>query len=559
MMAVTVVSLALSGCGSAARSQMERVNDRQKVALVDDRYRTTYEVFVYSFADGDGDGVGDLKGLTSRLDYINDADPKTRTDLEMNEIWLSPICPSTTYHKYDVTDYENIDPEYGTLEDFDAFLAACQERGIHVILDMVMNHTSSQHPWFLQAAEYLKGLPEGTEPDAAACPYVSYYHFSREAQDGYAPLSGSDWYYEARFWEEMPDLNLTNPQVQEEFRNIAAFWLDRGVSGFRMDAVTSYETGDTAASTADLAVFASNVKTLNPDAYIVCEGWSNSKDYAQYYASGVDSMFDFDYSGTEGLISGFARGTRKAADYPKSQVEHDQLYASYNPSYINAPFYTNHDMGRSAGYYTGEGKDAKVKLAGALNLLMGGNAFVYYGEEIGMKGSGKDENKRAPMQWVRVAEDQGGGKTASGNPDSGMCKGPVGMDDIEMPYGSVEEQQQDPWSIWNYYREAVRLRNLFPVIARGEITCIEELSGKEVCVYVKSGNRAASDSAATGMELQPVMIAINMSGETQIVDLAPGNQPMRKLSGVLTTSEEEVVVKDDTLTLPAYGIAILTE
>lgn len=151
-----------------ALSLMREVNPAE-AAGTDDLYRSWYEVFVYSFYDGDGDGIGDLPGLTEKLDYINDGNPATDTDLGCDGIWLMPVMPATTYHKYDVTDYCAIDEQYGTMEDFETFVNACHERGIRVMIDFVMNHTSSQHPWFQTAAEYLKDLPEGMEPDTEAC------------------------------------------------------------------------------------------------------------------------------------------------------------------------------------------------------------------------------------------------------------------------------------------------------------------------------------------------------------------------------------------------------
>ena len=190
--------------GVTALSLMQQVNTGDE-QIIDDNYRTWYEVFVYSFFDSDGDGIGDLKGLTEKLDYINDGDPSTDTDLGCNGIWLMPVMPSTTYHKYDVTDYLDIDLEYGTMDDFKNLVAACHDRGINVIIDLVMNHTSSQHEWFKTAAEYLKNLPEGATPDASECPYVDYYNFSKEMQGGYSNIDGTDWYYESQFWSEMPD------------------------------------------------------------------------------------------------------------------------------------------------------------------------------------------------------------------------------------------------------------------------------------------------------------------------------------------------------------------
>ena len=163
---------------------------RQLGESPDDNYRTWYEIFVYSFCDSDGDGIGDLAGVTSRLDYLQ--------ELGVNGIWLMPIHPSTSYHKYNVSDYYAIDPAYGTMEDFDAFLAECQARDIHVILDLVVNHSGSEHPWFKAAADYLRSIGDG-EPDPADCPYLDYYFFQKSSGGGYCNVTGTDWYYEARF------------------------------------------------------------------------------------------------------------------------------------------------------------------------------------------------------------------------------------------------------------------------------------------------------------------------------------------------------------------------
>ena len=210
------------------RTEMETLVVPEPVSM-EDNYRTYYEVFVYSFYDGNGDGIGDLKGLTKKLDYINDGDPVTMDDLGCNGIWLMPVMPSPTYHKYDTTDYYSIDPEYGTMEDFEAFLSACRERGIKVIMDLALNHTSSEHPWFQEACSYLKELGDG-EPDPGECPYVLYYNFSKEKKSGFSPVKGSDvWYYEAQFWDGMPDLNLYNEELRAEIEKIADFWLAKGV------------------------------------------------------------------------------------------------------------------------------------------------------------------------------------------------------------------------------------------------------------------------------------------------------------------------------------------
>ena len=260
LVVVTIVSLlGLVACGKQEVSQVEETQDtsqvvseameeqseaasteevvesivyeyEQELNVIEDNYRNYYEIFVYSFYDSDGDGIGDLNGVTQKLDYIK--------DMGFNGIWLMPVMPSTTYHKYDVTDYYGIDSEYGTIEDFERLVEECHKRDIRIIIDFVMNHSSSQHPWFVEACEYLRELSEDEEPDASVCPYIDYYHFTKDKVDGtYYNVSGTDWYYEGSFWFGMPDLNWEKGVIKKEFEDIASFWIDKGIDGFRMDAV----------------------------------------------------------------------------------------------------------------------------------------------------------------------------------------------------------------------------------------------------------------------------------------------------------------------------------
>lgn len=513
--------------------------DELTADVPDDKYRTFYEVFVCSYYDSDGDGIGDLKGLTDKLDYINDGDAATNTDLGCNGIWLMPIMPSPTYHKYDVMDYMAIDEQYGTMEDFEEFMSACEERDIHVLIDLVINHTSSKHPWFTQAVEYLQGLGDA-EPSEEDCPYFGYYHFAREKKAGtWYQVAGTDWYYEAPFWSEMPDLNLSNPAVRQEFEEITGFWLDKGVAGFRLDAAKEYVSGSVQENVEILQWLNDTVKSRKEDAYLVAEVWTDVDTYAQYYASGIDSAFDFQFASQDGIIAKSLNGSGNmtALSYGTAAASIGGKLAAYNEQYIDAPFYTNHDMGRSAGYYAGEGSTEKTKLSQAMNLLMSGNAFLYYGEELGMKGSGKDENKRAPMQW------------SSDQTAQGMCKGPADMDTVKMKFGSLEEQEQDAASVYSYIREVIRVRNAFPEIARGEVTFEKEVSDEQLCVLRKT------------YEGQELLLIYNLSGETKTMDkslLTLNGEELGSMTlrTALLTGEEKPEEEGDTLTVPAYGVVI---
>ena len=474
-----------------------------------------YEVFVWSFYDSDHDGIGDLKGLLEKLDYINDGNTDTTEDLGCDMLWTMPVFPSPTYHKYDVTDYMAIDPVYGTMDDFNALLQACHERGIRWILDLPVNHTSTEHPWFVQAAEYLSSLGDGEEPSAAACRYFDYYHFAREGAAGWENLPGTDWYYEARFWSGMPDLNLDSAMVRQELKDIMAFWLEKGADGFRLDAVTSYYSEDIGRSIDFTRWLTDTAKGIAPACYLVGEAWTDQETYTSFYSSGIDSMFDFAFAGAEGIIAKTANGKKGADVYAEKLAEEEAVLAQYENA-VNAPFYTNHDMARSAGYFTRD-EGRKAKTAQALNLLMPGNVFLYYGEELGMKGSGKDENKRAPMYW-------------SSDPDEeGICDGPPDMDEVQMKYPSWSEQKADEYSIFSYVRNLIHLREQYPVIARGRTVPAEELSGKEICAMCRE---------AEGLE--PVLLVINTSDETQEVELTGAYADFNVLGAVVRNSSEDV-------------------
>ena len=541
--------LIFMGCGSFSTAPV--VERKVNTQGIGDNYRTFYEVFVYSFYDSDGDGIGDLKGLTSKLDYINDGDDSTNSDLGFSGIWLMPIMPSTTYHKYDVTDYCNIDKEYGTLEDFKAFIVECDNRNISVIIDLVMNHTSSQHSWFLQACEYLRGL-DGKEPDGKDCKYFNYYNFSEEKLTGYYyPIEGTEWYYEGKFWSEMPDLNLANEDVRQEFAEICKFWLDLGVDGFRLDAAKEYISDHTSDNVEILSWFNNMVKAEKEDAYIVAEVWTDMNIYAQYYESGIDSLFNFSFASNDGIIAKTVNGRNEsytAKAYGKAVEACKERFAQYNENYIDAPFYTNHDMGRSAGYYSGENSESQTKIAAAMNLFMSGTAFVYYGEELGMKGSGEDEKKRAPMLWSLD-------KNAEG-----MCKGPEGSDTVKMKYDSLEEQKENNASIYNYYKEAIRIRNSYPEIVKGDASLVEEISNDQICGLLKSYESLEEGQKET--EKKEILLVFNISEKEMEVDLSKLTLNGKEISSKafkdsLLTDETEVVLDGTKLSMPAYSVAIL--
>ena len=507
----------------AAKTEQALTQIRALGESPQDNYRVWYEIFVYSFCDSDGDGIGDLKGVTGKLDYLQ--------ELGINGIWLMPIHPSPSYHKYNVSDYRAIDPAYGTMEDFRELLAQCGKRNIRVILDLVVNHTGSDHAWFTAACEYLRTLGDA-EPNAQDCPYVDYYNFSREFRTGYTQVPGADWYYESRFSPDMPDLNLGSDAVRAEIRDIMDYWLGLGVSGFRVDAAKEFYSGQTDANIEVLSWLQQTLRGLKEDAYLVAEVWDSFDQVNRYYESGITSIFNYPFGDSTGKIIKVIRGAGNAATvttFATALEKADKAYLGANPDYIDAPFLSNHDVGRIAGFCGGD--TAKTKLAGAMNLLMSGSAFVYYGEEIGMTGSGNDPSKRAPMYW-NAARDSG---TTQPPPE---CVLPESY-----PFGSLEEQRFDDDSVYNYYRQLIAIRQAIPAISHGRTTAETALNTGCVSAFRKTWGE------------ESCIVLMNISPETSRADLSAYAD--WTLAASLSAEGTPITLEGTTLVLPPYGTAVL--
>ena len=347
-----------------------------------------YEIFVRSFYDSDNDGIGDFRGIIEKLDYLNDGDPNTDTDLGITGIWLMPMMESPSYHGYDITDYFATEPDYGTMADFEALLEAAHARGIKVIIDFVMNHTSDQHPWFTRSAN-------------AESDFRDWYIWSDNNPGFNGPWGQNVWhsrnndYYYGLFWGGMPDLNYSHPPVKEAMFEITEFWLDKGVDGFRLDAIKYLdEDGTILENTPEtftlLEDFNTVYKTANPEAFTVGEVWSNTTSIIPFVQNDrLDICFDFDLAGA---IINAVNGNNPAT----IQNQFNVLQLAY-PKLQYATFLTNHDIDRVFSQLGNS--EARMKLAASLYLSMPGIPFIYYGEELGMTGTGNHENIRRPMQW----------------------------------------------------------------------------------------------------------------------------------------------------------------
>ncbi len=429
-----------------------------------------YEIFVRSFADSNGDGIGDFKGITQKLDYL--------ADLGVKGLWLMPINPASSYHGYDVTDYYTVNPDYGTLDDFKNLLKEAHARGIRIILDLVINHTSSQHPWFQSALD-------------PASKYRNWYIWS-ETNPGYmGPWGGQVWhralggfYYYGVFIDGMPDLNYGNPEVTQEMNKVVKFWLDLGLDGYRLDGAKHLvEEGskqeNTQATLDWFKLFKQEYKKINPQAITVGEIWSSSSDVARYISEGgMDLAFNFD------LASAWVDNVRagRADKLMFVLLTQNEIF----PKGQYATFLTNHDMNRAQTQFAGS--LAAAKSAATIYLTAPGVPFLYYGEEIGMEGAKPDEKIRLPMQW-------GAGSNAGFSTVS-----PWMAPNADYLQKNVEMEAKDPDSLLNLYKKLIQARNQHEALRVGDL------------VKVSTGNERVYGMLRTTAK-EAVLTLVNLSNE----------------------------------------------
>ncbi len=510
---------------SASQTEQE---DEEPVEIIDDSYRNYYEIFVYSFYDSNGDGYGDLNGVTGKLDYV--------ADMGYTGIWFMPVHPSPTYHKYDISDYYGIDPKYGTLDDMKNLIREAHARNIDIILDLVVNHTSSIHPWFREAcAEIAKnGEPSGQ--------YKDYYVFKSQYENGYTQVGSTGWYYESRFWSGMPDLNLDDPTVRDEIRNIMKYWFDLGVDGFRLDACTSYYTGDVEKNKEFLHWLSTTAHELKEDCFLVGEAWENADPIIRdYYDSGLDSFFIFTAATGEGsIVTGPLSFSSKSCGLKMNDLLL-RLQTTYDIG-IPSMFLGNHDTARPANFLRKSMPD-RVKMGGGILAMMPGALFTYYGEEIGMLGTGDDPNKRIAMLWDGLDTEGYCKKTPDG----------IKVNADSYYFDSVEKQLADKNSILNYYRKAMKLRNRNPEIARGRVEILNGLPG------VTAGDQVSVTRRTwNGSDIIVVMNLNSVDEEKVILDR--NILGYEKKTGELLGNTLTSIRSDDTAgeyVLPPYSVIIL--
>jgi glycosidase len=413
-----------------------------------------YQVFVRSFYDSDGDGIGDLNGLIEKLDYLNDGDPATTDDLGVTGLWLMPIMQSPSYHGYDVVDYYQVDDEYGTNEDFLRLVDKAHQRGMRVIVDMVFNHSSRQHPWFVES-----------QNDASE--KRDWYVWEMEDPNFRGPQNQVVWhrtpygYFYGVFDSSIPDFNLTNQETTDQVYDITRFWLeDMGADGFRLDAIKHFiENGEqqefTQATHEWFQAFYPFYKSINPDAFMVGEAWGPTQQVVKFIGDEVDSAFEFDLAAAtlSSARSGSNRALRQAM----------QITLDNYPLNQYATFLANHDQDRTLSQL--DGKEEKAKVAATLLLTGPGTPFIYYGEEIGQQGirrGNTDEPRRLPLQWDATPNTAG---FTTGRPWSAPFN--------DYAERNIAAQSADPDSLLSLYRQLIRLRDEHPALRVGESAVVD--------------------------------------------------------------------------------------
>jgi glycosidase len=429
-----------------------------------------YEIFIQSWADGNADGIGDFEGATQQLDYLE--------ELGVAAVWLMPIMPSPSYHKYDVTDYKAIHPDYGSIEDFKYFVAEAHKRGINVVIDMIINHTASDHPWFVEAK---KGKDN---------PYRNYYVWADKdsiadqiakkevTQDSdnitqWHAVDGKeqDEHFYGYFWGGMPDLNFDNPQVRKEIYDVGRFWLEEvDVDGFRLDAAKHIFPDDRLKDSYEFwQEYREEMRKIKPDVYLIGEVWASS-EVVKEFARGLPALFNFDLAGSiqqsviqeknvAATIEGPSWVNLQNEDLIKRLINQREVFQSATADYKDAIFLSNHDQNRVMSNF--EGDVNKAKLAASILLTLPGTPYIYYGEEIGMLGKKPDPNIREPFLWHRKANDSI--RTAWIEPKF----------TTDSTVQAVSMQMNDDKSIWKHYQKWIKIRNESEILTKGELEALE--------------------------------------------------------------------------------------
>ncbi len=562
--------------GVVARAENNAVAAAEKTATKSNdgpwwKHAVIYEIYPRSFQDSNGDGIGDLNGITQRLDYLQ--------SFGVDAIWLSPIYPSPQVDfGYDISDYENIDPQYGTLADFDRLVAEAKKRNIRIIMDMVMNHTSDKHPWFIESESsktnpkrdwyiWRDGKPGGTPPNNPPNNWISEFGHSSWQYD---PKTGQ--YYYHRFYIQQPDLNWRNPAVEQAMFGAVRFWLDRGVAGFRFDAIpTLFEDPQLRDAEQLEGTNAYGDRLQKQDLY---DNLPEVHDVMRRLRAMADK-----YPGDRVLIGETYLPNVQELDKWYGGAKHDELELPMDMQVGftnkldanllrqrindaetkidgNQPLFVfdNHDNIRSWDRY-GDGvhNDAIARILATILCTSRSTALMYYGEEIGMvttpparKEDVKDpigitgwprekgrDGERTPMQWDDSKN--AGFSTAS------TTWLPVAPD---YPIKNVKVEENEPGSLLMWYKQLIAMRKTDPTLRDGDMVMLDA-TNPSVLSYLRKAVAGHSS----------ILVALNCTGQPQTVTLDAGKAGAHgtTVSTLLTDVDSLKQQSSLTITLPPYA------
>ena len=514
---------------------------QQDVAEGWDKNSVGYQVFIASFADSDGDGMGDLRGIIENLDYLE--------ELGVDTLWLTPFQHSNSYHGYDIMDYFTVDPRFGTIDDYRELLYKAHQKGMKVLMDFVLNHTSPSNPWFVKSQNLVKEtvtMPDGTEK---VIDYRNFYTWqneeyvskltARQKKQWFKDANG--YYFYSSFGSSMPELNFDYQATRDAILEVALYWMSFGLDGFRLDAVKHIYMANESRDHSDWIVtdidnkgdndptndedysfdmnkdvhffmeFNAKLKASYPNAILLGENFNgNPANLAPFY-QGLDSQFNFNwYYDTTDTLYQLANGANGVGAKIMNQYASAQFnFSQYRTDYIDGVFTSNHDVQRARDkvYLTDAGvplttqvgdtawtlSENLAKLWAGLSLTVPGMTWIYNGDEIGMfgtkranddgKGAGHEDRwYRQPMKWTTERTDS-----------TYNCYYPMGFNNYMMTWDAlnaqldgVAEQREDTDSIFNTYKSIIKIRRDNPVLARGTVVN-RNTTGNVVCYSVTDG------------------------------------------------------------------------
>jgi len=517
-----------------------------------------YQIYPRSFKDSNNDGIGDLKGIIQKIDYL--------ADLGIDAIWLSPIYPSPDVDfGYDVANYVDVDPRYGTLEEFDTLVEVAHQYKIKIILDLVLNHTSDQHPWFIESRKSMDN------------PYHDWYMWHDPSPTGGAPnnwlswFGGNGWeydknlgqYYFHMFYKQQPDLNWRNPEVRKAMLDVYRFWLDRGVDGFRMDVFNMYFKDK---DLRDNPLGGKGPRKFNHQIH----QYDMSQPEMHPLLQEIRQLLDA-YGATYMVGETFYSTPQQAAQY----IGPDQLHAGFDFSLLSSKFsaqnfrkaingwvdaldgkwpnfvLNNHDTSRSATRFHARKDDAQLKVSATMLLTIMGTPFLYYGEEIGM---------RDIFLWRHQVLDPVSRRYWPLHPPRDGCRSPMQWDvstyagfSEQKPWlpvhsnhdhRNVEAQLSSPGSLLNFYKKLFHMRKSHAALNSGSMEMIDQ-DNRKVLSYLRRSDE------------EIVLVCLNMTDQPAILEFPPGLTQQKWTILLSQHLENEEIITNTSLSLNSYETLVL--